>query len=72
MDATELNQKLNALLISAVRDGVTAGKMSSAAAVGILEFHRAEFIDTLRLLGREAAARAQPRIVLPAPKRPWG
>jgi hypothetical protein len=65
MDASELNEKLTSLLSSALRDGVAAGKMSPATAAGVLELHRAEFLDRLRIGMQQQAAKARPPIILP-------
>ena len=64
MDASEFNEKLNTLLQGSLLN-VATGKMSPAAAVGILELHRAEFIDRIRILTQQQAAAKSPRIVLP-------
>ena len=65
MDAKEFNDKLDGLFRSALADGLAAGKMSAALAVGIVELHRCQFVEKVRILAQQQAAKSRPRIILP-------
>lgn len=66
MDAKELNDALTQLFHSALR-GVMEGKIQPADAVGLVEIHRADFGDRVRLILQQAAARSMTRLIIPKP-----